>query len=375
MIADPKTGENRKRHGHCVTADSSHKATASIGTKNYQIIYDFWWTLDDRILASTATTDTGFFEAPALDGTFYAVNADGTKQIMLMPGAPGTNKKMVGGVTHDEAAVFFGGPLHMQSDDPKHVLVYGWTYGLNHGYHGVAQAYQLDVYTGEFHLMLDSPLQDGNFRVDDAGNVRFATGENTKTGDRRLLYRAAPDSHDWKDLSAALVGDDPASPENGLAGLMPGEKSLYWYGRTATLHPRARLRISISLKLSEIYSDPTVDVDGLVWSFDWIKPRKIAAADTMPRLPGLHIIDGDDPKAVVHLASLYQAFDGQKVRITSNTSDGAVMVVQVTSDKNPGDFYLFNGKTSKADYLFSSKPEIDPVADGVDMRPTAFQGT
>ena len=43
----------------------------------------------------------------------------------------------------------------MQSDDPRHVLIYGLTYGLNR-YHGVAQAYQLDVYTGEFHLMLDS---------------------------------------------------------------------------------------------------------------------------------------------------------------------------------------------------------------------------
>ena len=125
------------------------------------------------------------------------------------------------------------------------------------------------------------------------------------------------------------------------------------------------------MKLSEIYSDPTVDVNDLVWSFDWIKPKKIIAVDTMPGLPGLHVIDGDDPKAQ-YLASLYQAFDGQKVRITSNTSDGAVMVVQVTSDKNPGDFYLFNGKTSKADYLFSSKPEIDPKL-MADMRPIAFQ--
>ena len=370
VIADPKTGDNRK--GLVImNASSDHKVTASFGVKNYQIIADFWWTLDDRILVSTATNDTGFFELPALDGQLYAINADGSKQIELMPGAPGTNKKMVGGVAHDEAQVYFGGPLHMQSDDPRHVLIYGLTYGLNHGYHGVAQAYQLDVYTGEFHLVLDSPLQDGGFRVDDAGNVRFATGENIKTGERRLLYRTTPDSHDWKDLSAAYTGDDPASPANGFAGLMPGEKSLYWYGRTATSTLGLYSLDIDSMKLSEIYSDPAVDVNALVWSFDWIKPRKIIAVDTMPGLPGLHIIDGDDPKAQ-YLAGLYQAFDGQKVRITSNTSDGAVMVVQVTSDKNPGDFYLFNGKTSKADYLFSSKPEIDPKL-MADMRPITFQ--
>lgn len=370
VIADPKTGENRKELV-IITADSKHKATASISTKNYQVIHQIWWTLDDRILAATATSDTGYFEAPALDGELYAVNADGTKQILLMPGAPGTNNKMVGGVTHDEAAVFFGGPLHMQSDDPKHVLVYGRTYGLNHGYHGIAQAYQLDVYTGEFHEVLSSPLQDGGFITDDSGAVRIATGENTKTGDRELLYRVDGDSHDWKDLSAALGADDPAEPESGTDGITPDGKSLYWYGRTPTSTLGFYSLDIQSQKLTELYSDPNVDVDDLVWSFDWIKPRKVVAVDTMPGLPALHVIDGDDPKAQ-YLASLYQAFDGQKVRITSNTSDGAVMVVQVTSDKNPGDYYLFNGKTSKADYLFSSKPDIDPKQ-MADMRPISFQ--
>ena len=370
VVADPKTGESRKRLV-IMTADSSHKATASIGTKNYQIIYDFWWTLDDRILAATATTDTGFFEAPALDGTLYAVNADGTKQVMLMPGTSGTNKKMVGGVAHDEVGVYFWGPLHMQSDDPKKVLVYGLTRGLDHSYHSIAQAYVLDVYTGEFHLALESPLQDGGFIPDADGAIHLATGQNVKTGERELLYRASEDSHDWKDLSSALAGDDPAAPENGAEGVSPDGKSLYWYGRTATSTLGLYSLDMQSLKLSELYSDPDVDVDDVVWSFDWIKPRKIIAVDTMPGLPSVHILDGDDPKAQ-DLAGLYQAFEGQKVRITSNTSDGALMVVYVSSDKNPGDYYLFNGKMGQAAFLFSAKPEIDPKL-MADMRPISFQ--
>ena len=370
VIADPKTGDNRK--GLVImNASSDHKVTASFGVKNYQIIADFWWTLDDRILAATATTDTGYFESPGLDGQLYAINADGTKQMQLMPGTPGMSKKMLGGTTHDDAAVYFWGPLHMQSDDPQHVLVYGFTYGLDHNYHSIAQAYLLDVNTGEFHLVLRSPLQDGWFITDGSGVIHLATGENTKTGIRELLYRADDGAHDWKDLSGALVGDDSAAPENGADGLSPDGKSLYWYGRTATSTLGLYSLDIQSQKLTELYSDPDVDVDDLIWSFDWMKPKKIVAADTMPGLPAVHIIDGADPKAQ-YLASLYQAFQGQKVRITSNTSDGAVMVVQVTSDKNPGDFYLFNGKTSKADYLFSSKPEIDPQQ-MADMRPISFQ--
>ncbi len=383
VVADPKTGENRK--GLVImSAGGAHKVSASFSVKNYQLIADFWWTLDDRIIASTATSDTGFFELPALDGHLYAINADGTKQIELMPGAPGTNKKMVGGVIHDEATVYFGGALDMQDEDSRHVLVYGWTYGLNHGYHGVAQAYELDVYTGEFHEVQSSPLQDGGFIADDTGAIRLATGENVKTGERELLYRASDSSHDWKDLSAVLAEDDPAAPEDGPIGIEPDGNSLYWRGRT----PSGTLGLYSldidSQKLTELYSDPGVDINGIelnsgsnlsvygvVWSFDWIKPKKIIAVDTMPGLPAVHIVDENDPKAQ-YLASLYQAFDGEKVRITSNTSDGAVMVVQVSSDKNPGDFYLFNGKTGKADYLFSSKPEIDPKQ-MADMRPISFQ--
>ena len=369
VVSDPNTGENRK--GLIVmSAAADHKVTASFGVKNYQLIADFWWTLDDRILASTATSDTGFFERPALDGHLYAVNADGTKQMELMPGTPGT-QNMVGGTTHDKNNVYFFGPLHMQNDDPKRVLVYGGTYGLNHGYHGVAQAYLLNIYTGEFHQVLDSPLQDGGFIVDDGGAIRLATGENVKTGERQLLYRAGDDSHDWKDLSSAYAGDDPASPENRPVGIMSGEKSLYWFSRTATSTLGLYSFDLDSMKLTELYSDPDVDVNGLVWSFDWIKPRKVIAVDTMPGLPAVHILDGDDAKAQ-DLAGLYQAFEGQKVRITSNTEDGAVMVVQVSGDKNPGDFYLFNGKTGKAAYLFSSKPEIDPKL-MADMRPITFQ--
>ena len=259
----------------------------------------------------------------------------------------------------------------MQSDDPKHVLVYGATYGLNHTYNQIAQAYLLNTYTGELRLVLDSPVEDGEFITDDAGNIRLATGENTKTGDRRLLYRASGDSHDWKDLSSVFNNHDPAEPENGPAGMMAGEKNLYWYGRTGTSTLGLYYFDLDSMKLQELYSDPEVDVNNLVWSFDWIKPRKVIAVETMPGLPAVHMLDEDDPKAQ-YLASLYQAFDGQKVQITSNTSDGALMVVKVSSDRNPGDYYLFNGKTGQASFLFSVKPEIDPKQ-MAEMRPITFQ--
>lgn len=102
-----------------------------------------------------------------------------------------------------------------------------------------------------------------------------------------------------------------------------------------------------------------------------MRPWKVIAVETMPGLPQVHIIEPDDPKAE-DLASLYQAFDGQHVTITSNTRDGHLMVVRVSSDRNPGQYYLFNDKTGQASFLFASKPEIDSTQ-MASMRPVTFQ--
>lgn len=373
IVADPKTGERMK--GLVVmSVGPDHKITASFSVKGYQIVYKFWWTTDDRILAATATEDTGFFEAPAFDGDLFAINADGTKQIQLMPrgtGVPG----FVGGTAHDQTRVYFGGPLYMQSDDPKYVLVYGRTYGLDHGYDQVAQAYSLDVDTGELRLVLESPLEDGGFITDNRGVIRLATGQNLKTGNRELLYRAGGDARDWEDVSSLLTEDDPAMAIDGPVGMAADDTNMYWYGRTPTSTIGLYTMNLASKKLVQLYSDPGVDVENaftqnLIWSFDWTKPRKVIAVETVPGLPQVHIIEPNDPKAQ-DLASLYQAFNGQHVSITSNTRDGSLMVVQVSSDRNPGQYYLFNAKTGQASFLFAANPEIDP-SKMAPMQPITF---
>lgn len=368
VVADPKTGENRKELV-IVSADPNHKATASFGVTNYQMILDFWWTLNDRILAGTATSDTGYFENPMLDGHLYAINADGSKQKELLPATPGT-KGLVGGTAHDNSIVYFFGPLHMQNDDPRYVVVYGGTRGLDTGYHGVAQAYLLNVDDGDFHSIIESPLQDGQFVADSDGTVRLASGENRKTGEAQLLYRDGGNDHEWKDLSS-LLGDDPAGVQTGPVGISADGKAVYWWGRTKTSTLGLFSLDPATKGLTELYSDPNVDIGDVVWSYDWVKPRKIIAVNTMPGLPGVHILDANDPKAEV-LVGLYQAFVGQKVEITSNTRDGTQMVVKVSSDKNPGDYYLFNSKTNQAAFLFGANPDIDPQQ-MADMRPIAFQ--
>lgn len=356
LVADPKTGDDRKGLVLMAT-DSTHAVKASFGVKGEQIIVNFWWTVDDRILASTAT-QTGSFDVPVRDGELYAINPDGSKQMQLMPTEP-NRTKLVGGTTHDSEMVWFDGLLSLPQDDPKHALIYGATRGLNGSYNQIAQAYILDLYSGELRKVLDSPVSNGGFITDSNGNIRIATGDNALTGACKVAYRTNGDSFNWKDLSALCKDSDPGNDMIGPVGIAPDNKQLYWLGRTATSTLGLYLLNPDTLSEKALFSDPNVDVYDYVQSFEWSNPKKIIAVETMPGLPQIHMLDPDDPKAQ-DLASLYRAFTGQMVNIISNTKDHTEMVVRVYSDRNPGEFYLFDTKDGQVRYLFSEKPEIDP---------------
>lgn len=371
LVPDPKTGEDRKGLV-LITTDNAHKVTASFLVTGYQMVANFWWMTDDRLLANTAT-QTGSYAPPLWDGHLYAINADGTRQATLLPAPEGSNQKFVGGPAHNGEMVYFSGLLHVDQQDAKHVLVYGATYGLDHDYNHVNQVYSLDIYSGQLRKVMSSPLENGYFIPDDTGDVRIVMGDNTSDGSAKALYRPGSGQADWQDLTPLLKHDDPAELYIGPVAVEPDDKNIYWIGRTATATLGLYSLDPATMKSTELYSDPDFDVnkDQLIWSFDWQQPQKVIAVETMPGLPAVHMLDGDDPKAGI-LASLYDAFPGQHVSITSNTRDGNQMVVKVSSDRNPGEFYLFDATTNKVSYLFSSKPEID--ADKMaSMRPITFQ--
>src|SRR3546814_1473864 len=58
---------------------------------------------------------------------------------------------------------------------------------------------------------------------------------------------------------------------------------------------------------------------------------------------------------------LERAFAGAAVMVRSSTRDGQLNLVEVWGDRNPGDFYLFNALTRKADLVFSRAEWLDPA--------------
>src|SRR5690606_20884207 len=70
--------------------------------------------------------------------------------------------------------------------------------------------------------------------------------------------------------------------------------------------------------------------------------------------------------------SLEKAFAGSAVRVASRTSDGRWVVAEVSDDRNPGDFYLYDTQGKTADFMISRRGWLDPAAMAA-MQPIALQ--
>ncbi len=72
-----------------------------------------------------------------------------------------------------------------------------------------------------------------------------------------------------------------------------------------------------------------------------------------------HVFDAESPHARLALAT-QKAFPGQAALFGSFADDGKSGVVHVFSDRNPGDFYLFDTVKKNAEYIGSARKWIDP---------------
>ena len=58
--------------------------------------------------------------------------------------------------------------------------------------------------------------------------------------------------------------------------------------------------------------------------------------------------------------SLAASFPGQNTTFASFSEDGSKILVQVDSDVNPGEYYLFDANTQKAQFLWANRSWLDP---------------
>ncbi|WP_232823418.1 S9 family peptidase [Dyella sp. C9] len=113
---------------------------------------------------------------------------------------------------------------------------------------------------------------------------------------------------------------------------------------------------------------------GSVGDIQWTAPPSQPFA-TIPATgqPKVTYINPDLPAAKLHMA-LSQKFPGSYVNFLSFSNDGSVLLFSVSSDRDPGTYYLIDTHQYKLRKLFAAAPWIDP-ARMAERRPVRFKAS
>ena len=325
-------------------SDNQLTATFQIGKNSH--VSGFWWVNDERVVISMSEK-IGSHDAPRPTGDLYAINADGSRPDILVgqsvvsagPGSKIQPKKaehvaafLVDDLAHDDKNVIVS--ISPFTDDPYTRLE------------------RLDVYSGRRVQVARAPVRNAQFVTDHKGVVRFAYGYDTDRNER-LYYRSAEGS-EWRLLGSELSRGGKEWPIGFSA-----DDSVAYFETEQPTGPNAIIAFDIaSEKRRELMRDDTVDPAGFIYRNGSMTPVGAFFVDGTLRTA---FFDTGSTEARLYRL-LENSFGGDAVRITSQTDDGALALVHVSSDRNPGDYFVFDTVGKKAAHLLSRRDWFDPEA-------------
>ena len=323
---------------------SDNKLTANFRLGKNTHVSGFTWVNPERVLI-TVTEKFGALDQPQLTGELYAINADGSQPEILIGqrvygeglGTKIQPKKV------ERIAAFLVDDLPA---DDKNVIIAVMPFSAD----PYTRAERMDVYSGRRAPLARAPVRNADFITDNQGQVRFASGFGTDNV-RKLYYRTGSGAP-WKLLSDEAVTGLKEWP----IGFSADDATAYFETEQAT-GPNAIVAFDIGSETrKQLLRDDDTDPARIIYRNGTSIPVGALFMDGKPRSA---FFDDAAPEARLY-RSLEAAFANAAVRVTSQTADGKLALVQVSSDNNPGDFYIFDTVAKKADHLLSRRDWFDP---------------
>ena len=322
-------------------------------------VAEFYWAGPKRVVIEVAM-QYGTLDQPERTGELYAVDADGKNDLYLF-GYRG--REAIGSNIHTVTKTYADAEVvRTLPDDPHHVIIAvdDWdTTADNASTH----TYRLNVDNG----ILDHPdtlSAPGIFRflADRSGNLRYAVGQDPEHD--LVTYARASEKADWKLINSSKEKSVKIVP---LRISDDAEKVYLRSNESSGRYCLVEQNISSGEKHT-LSCDEVGDLHHVVWSFDRKEP--IAAVYENDQ-PGIRLIDTKNPDRA-KFAAVQKGFGGEMVEVASTTPDGSKGILHAYSDRNPGDYYVFDTQTMHASFLLSALDNVNPDL-MADVRPVHFK--
>lgn len=320
-------------------------------------VIDYLWASNERLVVCLAE-DFGERESPVTTGEMLAFNADGSDPQYLFGyrGSPMLGSRPGRG----RGMTAYGFPIRSLPKDSEHILIRVKDFGADAD-SGKFVVYRMSVLNGKLDQKLVAPIGGMmRFVADDDGFVRYATGVDEHNHSRS--YSRLPEQPAWSELPvSAGTSARPMflSNDNQRVFLSSDEGRDYECLVEQQLGDGARKLLAC---------DDSSDLLSIVTSFDGDEPIAVSFQNGRQ---DVRLFDTDNPSRA-KLAMLLKAFPGQHVWLSSVTRDGSKAIVLIDSDRNPGNYYLFDTVAAEAIPLFDRmiwlKPETMP-----ERRPIEFK--
>jgi dipeptidyl aminopeptidase/acylaminoacyl peptidase len=338
---------------------ADQKPTASFNLGKNKYVYDFHW-VNPGLVMLTMAEKIGALDMPLPTGNLYTIGAEGKETDLLV----GQDVEAMSTGTHIQVKKQEMVAAQLVDDlpgDDDNVLISTRPFN-NDAY---AQVEKMDVHSGKRKVVVRSPVRNAQFFTDHQGVVRFAYGWDMDSANK-LFYRSG-DGAQWSEMNDEISNQHDEWP----LGFSADDRIAYLQVEQPT-GPDAIVALDVaSGNRTQVFRDDDSSPQFTIYANS---ERATAEAPVgvglMDGKPRTAFFDNAAPEARLY-RSLEAAFQGDAVYITSKTTDGTLALVEVQSDRNPGDFYLFDTVKKKADLLVSRRDWFDPAA-MAEKRPFTF---
>lgn len=319
----------------------------------FQLPLNYTWVSNTR-LAIDKGLEVGSREAPVATGEVVATELDGTRQEYLF-GYDMFKSSNRGGRYGDDYA--HGSIEGLPRVLNGHIFLNSqpWQDNSKHTY-----LYDIDTRTGARRQLADIAEDGVSFVIHPDGRPRLAYARDDDN--HPVLYRYSDAKSDFEKVdlgsSARLVPYD-FSPD--------GTEFIGSYSPDGDVPSLIRENF-VSGKRTTLYQGGRVTLGALMSGPQHALPF---AALTETGLPHpVYFNDADEHAKLYKLLSAQ--FPGNITNFIDFSEDGNQLLFSVSSDRDPGTYYLFDKKSGKADLLFSAMPDIEPD-DMAPRQPISFQ--